>query len=189
VAIKLYPSAHITHGAMAALADLRAREGLRPDDVASVTATLHPGGADVLIHDDPATGLQAKFSIQFCLAAVLREGSPGLAEFTEEYVDAPETRNAMATVEVDYDADAVAELGRYGGLVRVETADGAVYEAEGVDAPGSPLNPADEERLRRKFDECVAPTSVDGEELATAIAELENRPLANVLEPLRAASN
>lgn len=171
VALKLYPSAHITHGSMEALRQVRERYGLGPGDVESVTATMHPGGADVLVHDDPRTGLAAKFSIDFCLAAVLREGTPGLGAFSDDYVTAPETRAAMETVESVYDADAVADLGRYGGRVTVETTEGATYEAA-ADAPGSPENPASEDRLREKFDACVADTDVDADRLADAVAGL-----------------
>lgn len=172
IALKLYPSAHITHGAMEALRRLRSREGLSPDDVASVTATLHPGGRDVLIHSDPSDSLEAKFSLEFCLAAVLRTGSPTLSEFTDAYVSEPETRTLMETIEVAYDADAVADLGRYGGRVTLETTDGATHEAEAVDAPGSPRNPVSEDRLRAKFDACVERTPVDGDRLAAAVADL-----------------
>jgi 2-methylcitrate dehydratase PrpD len=187
IALKLYPSGHISHGAMAALGQLHAEHDLRPEAVRSITATIHPGGQDVMIHDDPATSLQAKFSMPFCLAATLRSGSPGLAEFTDDYVAEAETQAVMDAVEVEYDADAVAHLGRYGGIVRVETDDGTVYEAEAEDAPGSPRNPADEAQLREKFDECLEPSPVDGDRLATAVDELDHRPLADVLAPLRAA--
>lgn len=107
VALKLFASAHITHGSMEALRQLRDREGLTPENVASMTATMHPGGREVLIHSDPADALEAKFSIEFCLAAVLRSGKAGLEEFTDEYVTEAETRDAMGTVEAVYDETAV----------------------------------------------------------------------------------
>lgn len=172
VALKLYPSAHITHGAVEALRELRSHEGLSLDDVAEVTATLHPGGRDVLIHGDPDDALEARFSIEFCLGAVLRSGSLGLEEFSDANVEDPATRAAMTAVDVEYDADAVADLGRYGGRVTVETVDGRTHEAEAIDAPGSPRNPVSEERLREKFEACVAPTPVDGDRLAAALADL-----------------
>jgi 2-methylcitrate dehydratase PrpD len=183
VALKLYPSAHITHGSMEALRRLREREGLTQENVSSISAAMHPGGADVLIHSDPSTGLEAKFSIEFCLAAVLREGMPTLAEFEESYVTAPETRAAMALVEPDYDANAVAEMGRYAGVVTVETTDGETY-VEAADAPGSPENPASEERLRAKFDDCVAETAVDGDALADVIENLEEETVADLVSAL-----
>lgn len=178
IALKLYPSAHISHGSMEALRQLRERNGLSPDDIASMTATMHPGGKDVMIHNDPETALEAKFSIEFCLAAVLRSGSAGLHEFTDEYVRDPEIRSVMETVDVTYDAEAVADLGRYGGHVTVETTDGRTLEAT-ADAPGSPDNPATEARLRGKFDDCVAPTTVDADRLASAIGGLADGGMVN----------
>ncbi|MFO7927594.1 MAG: MmgE/PrpD family protein [Halobacteriota archaeon] len=171
IALKLFASAHITHGSMEALRRLREREGLTPESVVSMTATMHPGGREVLIHSDPGDALEAKFSIEFCLAAVLRSGQAGLGEFTDGYVTDPETRDAMETVDAVYDETAVEGLGRYGGRVTVETTDGETFEAAAA-APGSPENPASESRLRDKFESCVAPTNVDAEPLAAAIEGL-----------------
>ncbi|TKR26205.1 MmgE/PrpD family protein [Natronomonas salsuginis] len=184
IALKLFASAHITHGSMEALRRLRERERLSPESVASMTATMHPGGREVLIHSDPDDALEAKFSIEFCLAAVLRSGKAGLEEFTDEYVTAPETRETMETVEAVYDEAAIEGLGRYGGRVTVETTDGETFEAAAA-APGSPDNPASESRLRGKFDSCVAPTSVDAEPLAAAIEGLaEGGSVSDVFDAL-----
>lgn len=185
LALKLFPSAHITHGAIEAFRRLCVEEDLRVDDVDSVTATLHPGGEDVLVHADPETGLEAKFSMEFCLAATLREHSLGPEQFTDDYVRDPATRDAIARADVRYDADAVAHLGRYAGHVRVETGDGTVHEATAVDAPGSPLNPVDEARLRAKFDACLAETDVDTGRLAAVVDGLETRSVAALLAAVR----
>lgn len=181
VALKVYPSAHITHGAMEAVRQLRREEGLTPENVTSVRAVLHPGGEDVLIHSQPADGLQAKFSIEYCLAATLRGGDIGLAAFTDDTVAETVTGTALSAVSVSYDATAVADLGRYGGQVVIETVDGTVHERTVIDAPGSPLNPVSEERHREKFDECLAGTGVDADRVATVVADLENRSVAELL--------
>ncbi len=181
LALKLYPSAHITHGAMEALRQLRREEELTSDNVVSVHALLHPGAKDVLIHSDPENGMQAKFSIEYCLAATLRSGSPGPEAFADQYVAESATRAAVSTIEAEYDAEAVADLERYGGRVRVETVDGTIYERAVVDAPGSPANPVEERRLRKKFDGCLAGTSADADRVAVAVADLENGSVRSLL--------
>jgi len=181
IALKLYPSAHITHGVMEGLRQLRAEEGLTPENVASVRAFLHPGAEDVLIHSRPADGLEAKFSIEYCLAATLRTGDPGLAAFSDESVADIATEEALAQVGADYDADAVADLGRYGGRVTVETTDGILHERTVVDAPGSPLNPVPEDRLREKFEECLTETTIDADRVASVVADLEDRTVSDLL--------
>lgn len=187
LALKLYPSAHITHGMMEALGQLRAAEGFGPDDIASVRATIHPAARDVLIHDRPDDALQAKFSAPFCLAATLRTGDPGLAAFTDEFVAERETRDLLNRMDVAYDANAVADLGRYGGRVAVELHDGTVHDNAVVDAPGSPCNPVAAERLREKFDACLAASDaeVDADSLAVAVANIEDGSVADVLSVLR----
>lgn len=181
VALKVYPSAHITHGAMEALRQLRRDEGLSLENVSSVQAVMHPGAEDVLIHSRPADGLQAKFSIEYCLAATLRSGDPGLAVFADDYVAETATEAALSRMAADYDADAVADLGRYGGRVTVETDDGTVHERSVVDAPGSPLNPVPEARLREKFDECLAESDIDADGVAAIVDDLENESVGTLL--------
>lgn len=181
VALKLYPSAHITHGVVEGLRGLRAEAGFSPADVTSVTATLHPSARNVLIDGRPVDALEAKFSAEFCLAATLREGTLGLGAFTDEYVTADATRELLSVVDVAYDADAVADLGRYGGRVTVETDDGAVNERTVVDAPASPRNPVADERLREKFDACLEDTAVDADRVAAVVDGLETESVATLL--------
>jgi len=185
IALKLFPSAHISHGVIEALRRLRAEGSISPDDIASVTATLHPGGEDVLIHENPSNALEAKFSVEFCLAATLRSGDLGLATFTDEHIIDESRQATLAAVNVAYDADAVADLGRYGGRITVETVDGTVYEREAVDAPGSPRNPVDDDRLRRKFDSCLARTPIDGDRLAATVDALEDETVAELIAAAR----
>jgi 2-methylcitrate dehydratase PrpD len=125
---------------------------LSPADVSRVTVTLPEATSETLPHERPRDALQAKFSIEFCLAAILRERDAGLQEFTDAYVTAPETRAVMEKVSREYEAS---EFAGYGGRVRVETTDGESFDAEEPLAPGTPTNPLPEERWRAKFEECA----------------------------------
>jgi 2-methylcitrate dehydratase PrpD len=185
VALKLYPSAHITHGAVEAVRQVRAETGLTAEDVTTVRAAVHPGAEDVLHDRVPTDGLAAKFSLPYCLAATLATGDLGLAAFADERV-AGTSEAALSVVRVEYDADAVADLGRYGARVVVETAE-TRHERTVVDAPGSPRNPVAEERLRGKFDACLADTPIDADRLATAVDRLETGTVADLLATTRGA--
>jgi 2-methylcitrate dehydratase PrpD len=155
---KPYPSGVISHAAMEATRRLVVEHDLAPADVERVGVTLDEAASEMLIHARPEDELQAKFSIEFCLAAVLRERDVGVREFTDEYVTAPETRAAMETVEPAFETNLFGdEFAGYGARVRVETVDGAAYEAEERRAPGSPTNPLPDARWEAKFDDCVAP--------------------------------
>ncbi|WP_435181048.1 MmgE/PrpD family protein [Halorussus sp. AFM4] len=187
IGFKPYPSGVITHAAMDALRELVEREGLEPADVESVRVALDQAASEMLIHADPDDALQAKFSIEFCLAAVLREGDAGVREFSDEYVTDPRTREVTAKVERDFEENLFGgEFAGYGARVTVTTRDGDEFEAVEKYAPGSPNNPVSDERLDAKFFECAEPIvgRERAEAVASAVADLEtegalDRLLAN----------
>jgi len=155
---KPYPSGVISHAAMEATRRLVVEHDLSPGDVERVGVTLDEAASEMLIHARPEDELQAKFSIEFCLAAVLRERDVGVREFTDDYVTAPETRAVIERVEREFEENLFGdEFAGYGARVRIETVDGATYEAEERRAPGSPTNPLPDARWVAKFDDCVAP--------------------------------
>lgn len=168
IGFKPYPSGVISHAAMEALRQLVSDNDLTPDDVERVTVTLDEAANEMLIHDQPSNALQAKFSIEFCLAAVLREGDPGIRAFTDEYVTDPDTRSQLQKVERAFEPDLFGdEFAGYGAKITVETTDGEIISASQRRAPGSPSAPISEERLTAKFDDCAG--AVLSPEAATRI--------------------
>ncbi|MFB6108579.1 MAG: MmgE/PrpD family protein [Haloplanus sp.] len=173
VGFKPYPSGVITHAAMDALRDLVVENDLTPETVERVTVSLDDAASEMLIHADPSDELEAKFSIEFCLAAVLRERDPGVHEFTDEYVRAAATREAMALVERDFEEDLFGGgFAGYGARGVVETAAGETLVAEEKHAPGGPTNPVSEDRLLGKFRAC-AETVLPTEEVDDVLAGLD----------------
>lgn len=170
IGYKPYPSGVITHAAMDALRELVEDADLSPADVSSVVVTLDDAASEMLHHREPENALQAKFSIEFCLAAILRERTVGLHEFTDEYVAEPATRDAIDLVERDFEANLFeGPYANYGTRVTVTTEDGRELVATERFAPGSPNNPITEARLERKFREAAA--TVLDEDDVDAVAE------------------
>jgi 2-methylcitrate dehydratase PrpD len=66
--------------------------GSRPADVVRVRVGTNHNMPNALIHHRPTNELQAKFSMEFCMAILLLEGKAGLAEFTDEVVNRPTSR-------------------------------------------------------------------------------------------------
>src|SRR5207244_4894824 len=83
IAVKPYPSCALTHSAIDALLDLRARHHLDPAKVAAVEIGVNAVVPDVLRHTRPSNGLERKFSMQYCAAAALARGGVGVADFDE----------------------------------------------------------------------------------------------------------
>ncbi|MEF8814204.1 MAG: MmgE/PrpD family protein [Halovenus sp.] len=190
IGYKPYPSGVITHAAMEVLRGLLDEEGLDVDDVARVRVALDDAAAEMLHHERPADALQAKFSIEFCLAAVLLSGDPGVQEFSDEYVTNDEVQEAIRLVDREFEENLFGgRFAGYGARVTVETESGDEHVAEMREAPGSPSNPVDDERLRAKFLECVEARfdRERAEELAECVEELDERPLSAFTDLVRGA--
>jgi 2-methylcitrate dehydratase PrpD len=173
---KPHPSGVITHAAMDALRTLVIDHDLTPESVDSMTVALDDAASEMLHHANPDNALQAKFSIEFCLAAILREKKAGIHEFTDEYVTQPETTAVIAKIDRAFEENLFdAHYASYGARVTVETTDGETLVKEVKHHPGSPNNPVSEDRLQAKFDECVLTVLSDDEtaELADVIDSLE----------------
>jgi len=178
IGYKPYPSGVITHAAMDAMRDIVVDNDLERDEVDAVVATLDDAASEMLHHEEPENALQAKFSIEFCLAAVLRERNVGIHEFTDEYVDDPTTRRTMETVERDFEPNLFeGSFANYGASVTVRTDDGRELTAREKFAPGSPNNPLSRERIEAKFQECALTVLDESvvDDVTDAIESLDER--------------
>jgi 2-methylcitrate dehydratase PrpD len=184
---KPYPSGVITHAAMDAMREIVVGNDLDPEDVESVTVALDEAASEMLHHERPETGLEAKFSIEFCLAAVLRERDPGVHEFTTEYVTDPVTRTETAKVSRAFEPNLFGgDFANYAARVSVTTREDAEHVVEEKYAPGSPNNPLSEDRLRAKFDEC-ANAVISEEDARTAYEAIRSLEDDGALEELLGA--
>ena len=155
VGVKLYPCCYATHRAIDAVLELRAANGIAPADVAEVRVEVNRGGLLPLRVEPPATGLEGKFSLAYCLAAALTDGAVGLPSFTDEAVMRLAVRQLMANVTVSEGAEAAEfPIGGY-AEVRIALRDGGEYVTR-VDVPrGDPSRPLSWEQLASKFRECA----------------------------------
>ncbi len=92
VNIKKYPCCGSTHNPLDAYFLLRKEQPVDYREVDSVEVFVDFDPPRSLIHSDPHTALEGKFSIQYCLAAALVDGTVGLAQFEDVMVMRPEIR-------------------------------------------------------------------------------------------------
>ena len=71
VTVKLYPSCAATHPPLDALTEIVRRERFTADQVAAIDVEVDSMTPRLLIHPNPSTGLEAKFSMPFCAAAAV----------------------------------------------------------------------------------------------------------------------
>ena len=98
VTIKKYPCCGSTHNPLDAYFLLRKEQRVDYRDVDSVEVFVDFDPPRSLIHSDPHTALEGKFSIEYCLAAALVDDKVGLAQFDDAQVMRPEIRALMPKI-------------------------------------------------------------------------------------------
>jgi 2-methylcitrate dehydratase PrpD len=157
--IKKYPACYCTHRPLDAMLDLLARHPLQPSDIERITVSLSDTHALILRNHRPQTGLEAKFSIEFAMAAAVVARHAGLAEYTDAFVRRPEIQQLMQHVRIatnrDYDP-LLPGAARF-DQVTVELKGGGRLESEKVGrARGHAERPLGEDELFAKFRDCLA---------------------------------
>ena len=154
VSIKPHPSGSLTHPGMTEMLRLIKENGIRAEDVRHVRVGTNSNMPNALIHHRPKDELQAKFSMEFCMAILLLDGRAGLAEFTDEAV---EREDVKAMIEkVDFVIDDEAETAGYHlmtTLIDIELADGRKISGRADFGKGSPAFPMSYDEVADKFRE------------------------------------
>jgi len=157
VSIKPHPSGSLTHPGMGLMLELIRQHDLRPEQVSRVRVGTNRNMPNALIHHRPTTELQAKFSMEFCMAILLLERKAGLAEFTDERVNRADVRALIERLEFGVHPDAeAAGYDKMTTIVDVELADGRTLSGRADFGKGSPANPMTDAELEAKFHECAA---------------------------------
>jgi 2-methylcitrate dehydratase PrpD len=160
LAIKIYPCCYALQRPLAAVAELAVSANLDAADVRRITLRTPAATVVPLIHHQPDTGLQGKFSLEYAAAAALLDRYPGFASFTDDAVrrDAAQRLVGLVETELEPGGDWLLD-GELQATIR--TKDGAVQRAVLRHPPGSPARPPTAEQLSVKVADCVAGLDTD----------------------------
>ncbi len=177
ISIKPHPSGSLTHPAMAVVADLVQAHGIKPEQVAKIRVGTNRHMPTTLLHNDPATELQAKFSMPFSVAILVLRRRAGLAEYTDEIVRSPEIRDMMRRVDfhVDDEADA-AGFHRMTSKVEIILTDGTAHRGRADYGKGSPANPMSWSEVSAKFEETSAHGGLPADRARAVVRMVEDLP-------------
>jgi 2-methylcitrate dehydratase PrpD len=155
VTVKLYPSCAATHPPLDALTTIVRRERFTADQVTAIDVEVDSMTPRLLIHPNPSTGLEAKFSMPFCAAAAVAFPRIGIDTFTPESIHHPDVQSLMQRVSLRANAafDTAAPLSQ--ARVTVRLRDGREWSEHADGARGYPGKLTDEE-LSAKFEDCAA---------------------------------
>jgi 2-methylcitrate dehydratase PrpD len=184
--IKQHPCCGSTHPAIDALLALRRAHEVPPDRIERIESWTHPRRLAHTDRPDPLSGLDAKFSVQYCLARALLQGQIVLEDFEGEAYRDPASRALMRRIHAaphpDMGPDSAEALG---AELRVTLRDGQVLtQRVGAALGRGPDNPLPEEALLSKFRNCA------GRALPEAkVAALQDRLLhLDAVESVRAVT-
>ncbi|MGZ8156099.1 MAG: MmgE/PrpD family protein [Burkholderiales bacterium] len=185
VGFKKYPSNYFTHRAIDAVLDLRAQHGLRAEDLERVEIDFpdFPHVARV-----PKTGLDGKFSVQYCTALALLDGKVSVESFSDARRFSADVEALLARTQVNLRRDISSDVNEMYTVVRVWTRDGRQFEARCDKPRGFPGVPLSRAERVAKFYDCVgaALPEADSRRLLDAIEALQD--LADVTSIMRIAS-
>ena len=161
LAVKIYPCCYALQRPISALGELVQSGPLDPAEVRRIVLRTPEGTLTPLIHHQPDTGLQGKFSLEYAAAAALLDRYPGFASFNDDAVRRPAARSLAGLVEIKsepggtwlLDGELVAEL---------HMASGGIAQITQQFPPGSPGRPATDGQLRAKITDCLAGLDLTG---------------------------
>ena len=171
ISIKPHPCGSLTHPGMTKMADLIAEHDIKPEDVAGVKIGTNSHMPNALIHHRPENELQAKFSMEFCIAILLLERRAGLNEFNDETVGRADVKAMIE--KVDFGVHAEAEAAGYDKMttiIEITLADGREITGRADFGKGSPADPMSFDEVAGKFRQCAEYAGFGAKEAETVVA-------------------
>jgi len=159
---------------------LRGENDIPPERLARIDSWTHPRRLAHTDRPDPQSGLDAKFSVQYCLARALLAGQIVLEDFEGEAYRDPATRALMRRIHAAPHPEMAADSPEaLGAEVRITFEDGRVIARRVGAALGrGPDNPLPKAALAAKFANC-ANRALPGEQverLQTLLMRLDSAP-------------
>src|SRR6202045_1863543 len=188
ISLKPYPSGSLAHPAMTELARLIEANNIRAAQVERIDVGANHNMTTTLLHHQPKTGLEAKFSMEFCMAILLLERKAGLPQLTDVVVRRPDVQAMIGRIRcyVDPQAEA-AGFDKMTSLLKITLNDGKVITGRAIYGKGSPADPMTYEEAAAKFRGCAEfadwPKLKTQKKIAFGRA-LDTGPDVDVLAPL-----
>jgi 2-methylcitrate dehydratase PrpD len=157
VSIKPFPSGSLTHPGMTELQRLIRANSFKAADVERVEVGTNHNMPNALIHHHPTTGLQAKFSMEFCIAILLLDGKADQTKYTDAVVNRDDVKKMVDRVRFYVDPEAEkAGFDKMTTILKITLKDGRVITGRADFGKGSPADPMSYDEVGEKFHGCAA---------------------------------
>jgi 2-methylcitrate dehydratase PrpD len=169
---KYHAACYMTHAPIECGRDLRDRQGVKPDDIAAMTLSVHRGSSRICNIPAPTDGLEAKFSLRQTVAMALTGvDTASLGAYSVATATDPALIRLRERVEMDFRDD----LPEAGAEIAVTLSDGRILRATHDSGIAMSDVAAQGERLAAKFDALAEPAlgAARARELREAISGLD----------------
>jgi 2-methylcitrate dehydratase PrpD len=186
ISVKKYPCCFMTHAALDATLTATGARPHEAREVEAIEVRVPVGSVSALIHHRPTTGLEGKFSMEYCVAAAVIDGGVRLRSFDDESVQRPavqELLRRVSVVEVRGEEEGALAPTRATLWVR----DGSSLTAEVMGERGSPEDPLSWEELVAKYRDCTGRVLPE-DQVARALDLITNLDQARIEDLTRALS-
>ena len=178
VSIKPFPSGSLSHPAMGEMMRLIRENDIKPADVEKVDVGANHAMTSSLLHHRPMTGLQGKFSMEFCVSILILERKAGLNEYQDAVVQRADVQEMIKRVNFYVDPEAEnAGLDKMTSILKIHLKSGKVLLGRAEFAKGSPANPMSYDEVADKFRGCAEFAkwpSAKSETVIASVKTLEN---------------
>ncbi len=172
LSFKPYPCCRGPQGAIDAALEVRAKAmeekgKIDHKEIEKIECRVPEWLRGVVVYHQPQTGLEGKFSLEFCVSAAILDGKVGVGQFTDERVRAQDIVETIAKFDWQ---DLQGEYGSaFTSEVTLTMKDGSAFSTRVEKPLGEPGNPMSDEQVYDKYLECVG-THL-GEEVAKTTLE------------------
>lgn len=174
---KLYPCCRHIHSAIYNMDVLMRTHRVTPEQVRQIRSYTYDTAKNLTDRLEPATPYACKFSVQYCLSAILNQGGYDIRIFDAEAMEDPAVRAMMPKVRVISDPlineKIRADSTCWGNRLEIELTDGTILTESTDYPPGDSHVPFPWEEALRKFHSLADP--VIGHERARHIAQQIHR--------------
>jgi len=162
IAIKIHPCCGLTHCPIDIALDLVAAHNISGDQVEEVVVYGEELLPQVLIHHQPKTGYQGKYSLEYTVAAAIIDRQIGIETFTDSAVNRPELQAFLTKIRCEVRSDSQWAPTRihpwnHCSEVTIQLKDGTTVSGSAPCAKGYPSRPLATEEISSKYKKSATP--------------------------------